>query len=643
MAVGKKVGGFFYVHASATDHLDDALQAALAKAAWLADGVTWNVAKLTPTAVSLLRYQDFDAHAFPALEHAATVDLERETVKTTDYTGRSSPPILHRKELLLSPDDPRIPSFRAVTRLAEDNGLFADTKTIGTRGAWNAKLDEAGLRVEGGALVDVRAATVSVSREKTAILRPGLSTPVSAMLKAGVVRKEFTLFDYGCGHGRDIEILLENGYDAFGWDPAHRPDGPRRAADVVNLGFVVNVIENRLEREETLKNAWSFARRALVVSAMLVYKADVRGQTPHGDGYVTSRSTFQKYFTQEELLSWVSETLGTRAASLGQGIVGVFRDEELEQEVFFEQRSRAAALAERLRIPRRERAARPERPGFAEGIADELQALWNLSLDLGRLPAEADVPPALLAGLASKSASLRRAVSALPDVFDVAGLQSVADARRDDLLVFGALSLFPGSPRFSSLPGGLQRDVKHFFGTHSEFVGQATRLLMKLRDHDAITEAFERSAAEGLATFSAGMLSFQSERLGDMDPLVRIMAGCGSILSPGFAETDAIDMGPLPARMRGYACEDFAMPLPRIASVVSVDLGRASSKSTRLQDALLYGKSRFMTADDPAAARQKAVEEGLRRAGIVNDRNEGPSGTELSKMIARSRGGAAGR
>jgi DNA phosphorothioation-associated putative methyltransferase len=53
-----------------------------------------------------------------------------------------------------------------------------------------------------------------------------------------------------------------------GWDPSHRPDGPRRPAGaVVNLGYVVNVIEDPAERGETLRRAWSLAGRVLVVSA----------------------------------------------------------------------------------------------------------------------------------------------------------------------------------------------------------------------------------------------------------------------------------------------------------------------------------------------------------------------------------------
>jgi SAM-dependent methyltransferase len=56
------------------------------------------------------------------------------------------------------------------------------------------------------------------------------------MMRWGIIRQEFSVLDYGCGQGDDVALLQANGYEAFGWDPHHAPDGPRRSADVVNLG-----------------------------------------------------------------------------------------------------------------------------------------------------------------------------------------------------------------------------------------------------------------------------------------------------------------------------------------------------------------------------------------------------------------------
>jgi hypothetical protein len=42
--------------------------------------------------------------------------------------------------------------------------------------------------------------------------------------------------------------------------PVYAPNGARREADVVNLGYVVNVMEDPSERREVLRRAWSLAR-----------------------------------------------------------------------------------------------------------------------------------------------------------------------------------------------------------------------------------------------------------------------------------------------------------------------------------------------------------------------------------------------
>ena len=56
------------------------------------------------------------------------------------------------------------------------------------------------------------------------------------------------VFDYGCGRGDDVRILGELGVDAPDGTRTSPPANDRRAADVVNLGFVVNVIEDLDER-----------------------------------------------------------------------------------------------------------------------------------------------------------------------------------------------------------------------------------------------------------------------------------------------------------------------------------------------------------------------------------------------------------
>lgn len=103
-----------------------------------------------------------------------------------------------------------------------------------------------------------------VHRHKTALTRHTLSKPVKTLIEYDQLQPGLTFFDYGCGLGADIRGIRELGYEAGGWDPVHAPSGERIQADVVNLGYVLNVIEDPAERIETLVSAWKLTRRLLV-------------------------------------------------------------------------------------------------------------------------------------------------------------------------------------------------------------------------------------------------------------------------------------------------------------------------------------------------------------------------------------------
>ena len=101
------------------------------------------------------------------------------------------------------------------------------------------------------------------------------------------------------------------GFEAAGWDPHHAPLTPQVAAEVVNLGYVINVIENPAERADTLRSAWDLAGELLIVSARLRDElARLSGAaSEEGDGTRTATGTFQKFYTQVEFREWVDDTL----------------------------------------------------------------------------------------------------------------------------------------------------------------------------------------------------------------------------------------------------------------------------------------------------------------------------------------------
>lgn len=83
-----------------------------------------------------------------------------------------------------------------------------------------------------------------IPRHRTAINRNALSKPLRCAISDGILAPGFTLLDYGCGRGSDVARLGKVGFSCVGWDPQYAPEALLEPADVVNLGYVVNVIES---------------------------------------------------------------------------------------------------------------------------------------------------------------------------------------------------------------------------------------------------------------------------------------------------------------------------------------------------------------------------------------------------------------
>jgi DNA phosphorothioation-associated putative methyltransferase len=158
--------------------------------------------------------------------------------------------------------------------------------------------------------------------------RYSCSRPIAIALADGVVSKETSVFDYGCGRGGDLQYLRKQRIVAQGWDPHFRPDEPLKKAHVVNLGFVINVIEDPVERAEALRKAFSLAEDVLVVSVRVDQVPE--GSVEFADGHLTAKGTFQKIFTQAGFREYVEDILGRRAHMASLGVAYVFNNDERE-------------------------------------------------------------------------------------------------------------------------------------------------------------------------------------------------------------------------------------------------------------------------------------------------------------------------
>ncbi|MEO2016234.1 MAG: DNA phosphorothioation-associated putative methyltransferase, partial [Fuerstiella sp.] len=345
-----------------------------------------------------------------------------------------------------------------------------------------------------------------IARHKTAIRRQSYSLPVKCMLRDGLLDNSATYFDYGCGHGQDLELLADSGISCSGWDPVHRTDGERRPAQVVNLGYVINVIEDINERRDVVLKAWGLCERMLTVAAQVEFAAPDKVQQQHGDGVLTSRGTFQKYFNQYELREYLESILETDVISAAPGVFYVFKDEEAKQQFV------ANKYHRRLSVPRRKVSE-----VLFEQNKDILEPFMEALTRYGRIPGEEELPesPAIIESLGS----LQRAFHLVQKVTDEAPWKEISQRRREDLLVYLALARFRRRPKITQLPMSAQRDIKAFLGSYRTACQQADELLFSAGDPDAINAACCRASVGQLVD---NALTVHESALPHLEPLLRI-------------------------------------------------------------------------------------------------------------------------
>ena len=567
----------------------------------------WNLIKFHKhqTAISFLLYDGFWKDPHPALIEATKINLKTGTVIQTDYRGRSNPPILHRKETFLSPIHPRREEFATLTKQEELTGLYQQPTKIGYRQYWQALLRQKQLYYEGHKLVR-RTDPVSVdivenemppvARHRTAIKRYDLSKPVKQILEHGILRTNDTFFDYGCGHGMDIEALKRLGYDAAGWDPAFQPRSPKKSATIVNLGYVLNVIEEPRERISTLQEAYSLANRALVVSTMVTGQKTESHTRPYRDGFLTKTNTFQKFYASGELEGLIEQALDVEASTLGLGVCVIFKNDE-DAELFEASRNRrrldwtkiGAALKFPVPVSRERRNV--DRYDLHEDLFDQF---WEKLLELGRVPEVVEFDR--LAEVAKAAGGISRALTIVIARKGEQLWQTARKIRTEDVLVYLALTNFRKRFLLREIPPRIKYDIRGFFGDFPSAQSRARDLLFSAGDPGEIELACQ-SVKTGWQ--DEGALMIHRSLLGELPPILRIYVHCAAFRYGDPSQADVIKIHKRSGKITFQHYDDFdGKPLPELQTRIKVNLRNLfvevfdHSKGPRTQ--LLYFKERFV-------------------------------------------------
>ena len=117
-----------------------------------------------------------------------------------------------------------------------------------------------------------------------------------------------TVLDYGCGKGRDENTLKKEfpfyiGYDPykdFGYETNHQILG--NSFDLVICNYVLNVIV-KIDREAVIKKLLKFLNNfSIVLIGVRQDKYEAKDSwIRFQDGYITTRPTFQHFFTKKEI------------------------------------------------------------------------------------------------------------------------------------------------------------------------------------------------------------------------------------------------------------------------------------------------------------------------------------------------------
>ncbi|MEA5578641.1 hypothetical protein [Anabaena sp. UHCC 0451] len=161
-----------------------------------------------------------------------------------------------------------------------------------------------------------------ISIDKSYLAAPNrkrLSPLIRKLLNLGILEKNYSHLDYGCGFGQDVERLRSQfDFNSTGYDPHYFPISPKNA-DIVTMNYVLNVISDFEQRKEALLKAWNLTNKILAIATNIQGGINSKNKK-------TRWETYTKSFNYIELKGFIESTLGYELVRIDKDKFMISRD-----------------------------------------------------------------------------------------------------------------------------------------------------------------------------------------------------------------------------------------------------------------------------------------------------------------------------
>ena len=481
--------------------------------------------------------------------------------------------------------------------------------------------------------------SVEIQRHKTAIGRPALSLPAKLLFQSGLVTDETSVLDYGCGRGDDVKFLKELGIPAIGWDPHFAPNPAHLVQhDIVNLGFVLNVIEDPKERKTVLNDAYALADKCLSVSVMLHAQNDATTSMPFGDGQLTSKKTFQKYYEQLELEELISNQLSASPIAAAPGVFFIFKDEALEQDFLLKRQLGIIQDYE----PRDLLTKVQEQKEKTDLILRTTQNLIRHTLAFARKPEIEELPRYFRQQLAKTELSYRRIFNAASQQISEEQLKEAVLQKKQQLKLFFAIYLFSSRPKYRKLNSTLQKDVRLHFGSMKDLEKDSKELLYSLGNTELLRTDSLHAQSAGYGHYQNEKFTLKAEHLANIPIRLRGVVALAERLAGSIEGNDLIRIHIESKKISYIKVENFdTSPLPRIMARTIVKFRKNEiinldhSKDGRVKT--VYLKSRWMSETDQNYKVQLEFDDLILNSLDLDFSGEGPKFEQFAKVLMENK------